>query len=421
MKNIKKIKIFMVLMFVLIGMMSFVNAQFAPTPQRNLDTPYLNIILLNQDPDPAEPGKYLELRWKVNKFGNEPLHNITFEILPQYPFTLAPGTRAVQELGTWSRFSQNDEQYILYYKLRVDSSALENDYKIKLRHKDSKTNTWVTREYTIRVGESFKPNFVLGNIISNPRRLVGGTDDAELTIDFENIGNGDAELVTIEIELPEGFDNSYSYSTRTNLGTINAGTGKPATFYFDIDKNIMGGSYEANAIINYQDKNDNHNEYRQKTIPFNINVMDKPLFEIENIEFTPEEIEPGKKDVLVRINLKNIGGKEAESISVRAFKESSQPFSLDQNSDFVGKIDPNGEGEAVLRLDIDDDAIPKNYNLDIEIRYISNNEVFVERKNIVIPITGEIEESESNLGLIFAFIFVALIAAFIGFKFAKRK
>ncbi|MFT4305111.1 MAG: COG1361 S-layer family protein, partial [Candidatus Woesearchaeota archaeon] len=361
------------------------------------------------------------LRWKVTKFGNDPIHNITFEILPQYPFTLAPGTRAVQELGTWSRFSQDDEQYILYYKLKVDSNALEHDYKIRLRHKDSNTKTWVTREYTIRVGESFSPHFVLGNIISNPRRLVGGTDDAELTIDFENIGNGDAELVTVEIELPEGFDNSYSYSTRTNLGTINAGTGKPATFYFDIDKNIMGGSYEANAIINYQDKNDNHNEYRQKTIPFNINVMDKPLFEIENIEFTPEEIEPGKKDVLVKINLKNIGGKEAESISVRAFKESSQPFSLDQNSDFVGKIDPNGEGEAVLRLDIDDDAISKNYNLDIEIRYISNNEVFVERKNIVIPITGEIEESESNLGLIFAFIFVALIAAFIGFKFAKRK
>jgi hypothetical protein len=387
----------------------------------NLDTPYTKAVFLNQDPDPAEPGKYVELRWKITKYGNGLLEDVTYEILPEYPFSLIPGSSKIQNIGTWSRFSGDDEHYILYYKLKVDSSALEHDYKIKLRSRDSKESLWSTQEYTIRVGDSFTPNFVLGNIISNPRRLVNDIDDAEIIIDFENIGNGDAELVTVEIELPLGFDDSYTYSTRKNLGTILAGEGKSASFYFDIENSIMAGNYDAYAIISYKDKNDKDNEYRQSRLPFVITVMDKPQFEIEKIEFLPSEISAGMQDVIMKINLKNIGGKEGESISVRAFKESSQPFEFDESSDYIGKISALDNGEAVLKFFVKKDAVAKNYNLDLEVRYIHNNEVFVERKNVVIPIQNGVEKKSGNYNLIIGILIAVAIASLIGYYFGKRK
>lgn len=424
MKNIKIILVLAIMFVSLLSLTSLVNAQFAMPSSRsslNLDTPYTREVLLNQDPDPAEPGKYVELRWKITKYGNEKLEDVTYEILPQFPFSLAPGTNPVQNLGSWSRFSGEDEHYILFYRLKVDSSALEHDYTIRLRSKNSVNENWVTKEYTIRVGESFRPSFVLGNIVSNPRRLVGDVDDAELSIDLENIGNGDAEQVTIYLELPEGFDASYTFSTRQNLGTILAGQGKNAMFYFDIDKNVMGGEYEAYAVVNYKEKNSNDNEYRQSRIPFKINVLDKPLFNLNDLVFLPSEIEPGDSNVVMRLNLENIGGKDAESVSVRVFKESSQPFTFDDNSDFIGKISSLNNGEAVFRFDVKNEAIPKDYNLDLEIRYLSNNQVFVESKSVVIPITGTIEESSRNFGIIIIVIIASLIAGFIGYKFGNKE
>jgi hypothetical protein len=391
------------------------------TKASNLDTAYARAVFLNQDPDPAEPGKYVELRWKVTKYGNDLLENVTYEILPEYPFSLAPGISAVQNIGTWSKFSGDDEHYILYYKLRVDSDALEYDYKIKLRSKDNKENLWVTQEYTIRVGESFQPKFVLGNMISNPRKLVSDTDDAELIIDFENIGNGDAELVTVELELPNDFDDSYSYSTRKNLGTILAGEGKSASFYFDISDLVRAGNYDAYARISYKDKNDKDNEYRQSRIPFVINVMDKPQFEIENIEFSPKELSAGMQDVIMTISLKNVGGREGESISVRSFKESSQPFEFDESSDYIGKLNALENGEAVLKFSVKKDAVPKDYNLDIEVRYIHNNEVFIERKSVVIPIVNGVERKSNNYSLIIGILIAAIIAGLLGYKFGQRK
>jgi hypothetical protein len=412
-----KIKIF----FVMIAMSLMLFSLVGFTNALNLDTPYTKAVFLNQDPDPAEPGKYVELRWKISKYGNDLLENVTYEIIPEYPFSLTPGFKSVQNIGTWSRFSNDDEHYILYYKLRVDSDALEHDYKIKLRSKDNDNSPWSTQEYTIRVGKSFQPKFVLGDVNSNPRRLVADIDDVELLIDIENIGDGDAELVTVEIELPKGFDASYSYSIRKNLGTILAGEGKSASFYFDIDDSIKGGSYEAYAKINYKDKNDKDNEYRQSRISFLINVLDKPQFEINKIEFLPNEISAGLSEVVMKIDLQNIGGKDAESISVRAFKESSQPFEFDQNSDYIGKISSSEKGEAVLKFSVDKEAVPKNYNLDLEIRYIYNNEVFVQRKSITIPVENGLEKSSGNYRSIIIIIIVGIIAGLFGYKFGKRK
>ena len=60
----------------------------------------MRVTMINQIPDPAEPGKYVDLRFKFENNGSKAAENVEAEILPQYPFSLDPGTSAVKSLGS---------------------------------------------------------------------------------------------------------------------------------------------------------------------------------------------------------------------------------------------------------------------------------------------------------------------------------
>ena len=47
----------------------------------------LNVEFISQSPDPVEPGKFVELRWRVVNEGGK-TENYIFELNAEYPFTL---------------------------------------------------------------------------------------------------------------------------------------------------------------------------------------------------------------------------------------------------------------------------------------------------------------------------------------------
>lgn len=55
-----------------------------------------------------------------------------------------------------------------------------------------------------------------------PLRLKPGDEDAKITVEIQNIGDGDAECVKSRLTLPAGFNASDSYSDIANLGTVAA-------------------------------------------------------------------------------------------------------------------------------------------------------------------------------------------------------
>jgi hypothetical protein len=356
----------------------------------------LRTTLLNQDPDPAEPGKYLEVRWKVEKVGNEKLTNIRYNLEPSYPFFFDDSDVPERTIGDWDGFSESDEFYTLYYKLRINEDALEDTYPLVLKYRHSGTTDWVEAEYDIRVGDKPKPEFVVGTIQTSPTKLVSDTDEAEFDIDIENIGDGDVENVRVDLVLPDGFEASFGYSDRDTLGTIAASSSKTATFYVDIDESVSEGMYDAELHINYKEADDDDNEYKTEILPFVIPIKAKPQFEIVEVTTDPAEIRPGDM-VNLKITMKNVGGVEAESVSLRAFKESSQPFNFEEKSDFVGKLDKQQQGEAVLKLTVDKDATAKEYILDVEFRSIDGSEVVLQDETINVKV---LEADSSLMGLL---------------------
>ncbi|MCK4883467.1 MAG: hypothetical protein KAS30_01220, partial [Candidatus Diapherotrites archaeon] len=269
--------------------LSFLNGAGAATMG---DFAYLKATFLNQDPDPAEPGKYVELRWKIEKFGSDELEDVTFVLEPQYPFSFDSSDVPEKNIGSWIGYSGEKFFYTLYYKIKVDENAVEDTYPIILKYKGS-SNNWASYEYDVFVQKKDKPEFVLGSMITSPTKLVADTEDAELKIELQNIGDGDAENVKVEIELPQGISATYGYSDQSNLGSIESGAGKTASFFVDVDESMISGEQKAKLIVSYKEESDEDNEYKTKILDLSIPVKDKPLFEVSNVKSNPEQIKAG--------------------------------------------------------------------------------------------------------------------------------
>lgn len=385
------------------------------------DFAYLDITLLNQDPDPAEQGEYLDLRWKVVKMGNERMEDITFNLELDYPFFFDQSDQAEKKIGSWKGYSDDEEYYILHYKVRVDEEALEDTYDVKLKITQDIDGVYMTKEFEIEVGDKTEPEFVLGTLVTSPIKLLADVDENQLQVTLENIGDEDAETVRMELELPNGFSPTYGYSTRANLGTIGAGNSKVGKFYVDLDETVTQGEYKGMIVIHYKEANDKDTEYKTVKLPLSIPVNGKPMFSIESVKTIPEKVREGN-DVKLLLTVKNIGTKEAESVSIRAFKESSQPFEFEEKSDFIGKLKPGETGEAVIKFNVEQGANPKTYLLDLEVRSIYNNEVITE--NEVIPINvqnGEEKGFFSKSPVIGTLIIILIVGLGLGGYYLFRK
>ena len=122
-------------------------------------------------------------------------------------------------------------------------------------------------------------------------------------------------------------------------------------------------------------------------------VLSKPVFEIVSIETNPVNLVPGS-NVELKVVIKNTGGKDADSVSIKAFKESSQPFSFEEKSDFIGNLNAGETGDGIIKFTVDKDAVPKKHILELEIRSISENNVVLDTISAPLEV-----KSNSNSGL----------------------
>ncbi|MCD6093068.1 MAG: COG1361 S-layer family protein [Candidatus Aenigmarchaeota archaeon] len=407
-ENLNKKQILQISVVVLITLYVFTDISFADSYVYN--SAILKIQELKYKPYPAEAGKYMDLWIKIENIGTEEADNVTCVLLPEYPFSLDPNENATRHIGKLP----GAEDIILQYKLRVDSNAVEGWNEMKIKCQTENSDTWIIHKFDIYV-ESKIPEFVIGSIVSEPTKLFPDSEENKLSVEIQNIGTGDAELITSELILPKGITPSESYSNIANLGRIGDGESKTAEFYIDIDKDTTPGNYRAKLIIKYKDSNNNREEYKNRTLDIDIVVKPLPLFEIENATTSPGKISQGDK-VTLRLKIKNVGFEEAKTVSVKIYKQSDQPFDFDEKYDYIGNLKPNQNGEVVFRFDVDNDANLKTYLLKAEIRYLIDDDVKIVEKHI--PIKVEMEKKDSKLFfLVILFIaFVILFGVYYGWK-----
>ena len=126
----------------------FILAVFADakqSTQKPARTDDIAVTLISQIPDPAEPGSYVDVRFKFDNNGSGEAANVEAEILPEYPFSLYEEAEKGKSLGTIQSRQKGDVGVIVKHRLRVDENAIEGKNEISIRYRIDK-GVWVEPE-----------------------------------------------------------------------------------------------------------------------------------------------------------------------------------------------------------------------------------------------------------------------------------
>jgi hypothetical protein len=127
----EKLKILIGILILIVFSLS-VNAQVMTKVSKDVD---VRVSFVNQDPDPAEPGKYVDVRFNFENEGADQAKDVVIELLPEYPFSLEPGKSAIKNLGALYARQLGETAVTVKYKLRIDKNAVEGENELKLRYK----------------------------------------------------------------------------------------------------------------------------------------------------------------------------------------------------------------------------------------------------------------------------------------------
>lgn len=182
------------------------------------DSSSLKVSLVNQDPTEAAPGDYVNLLFKVENQGTNDAENVKLEIMPSFPFSLDPGTDAVQNLGTVSGLQRGNNAFLVKYKLKVDNDAVKGENIVKLKYSYGHDGYYYVQEFSIDISDP-KTSF---------DTIVQDSSSTSITFAIANTGANTAYSVIIRIPQQENFKATGISSSI--VGNLNAGDYTLATF-----------------------------------------------------------------------------------------------------------------------------------------------------------------------------------------------
>ena len=399
------------------GITAGTNIKFANATE--LDKYNVAYNLVNQIPDPAEPGKYVELRWKIENFGSKNAEDVIVELLPEYPFSLDPGESAVQKVGSvWGR-QIGEQGVMIYYKLRVDKDAVEGNNQIKLRYSLDNGKSWFTLEpFNVRI---ITQDAILGieSISSSPDPIKPGTTST-VKIKIRNLA--DSLLKDIKIRLViDGVPFAPIGSTNEKtIKNLNSGEVKDVEFNLMAEPSADSNVYKVPLRIDYLDWSGNR-YLRNGTIGLVIGGEPDLLVGVDSSEI----ISSGKTGKVV-IKFTNKGLTNIKLLYIKL--EQSNDYTIISNAEeYIGNIDSDDYETSEFSLYVkktSKESIP----LKMEINYKDSNnndykkEVDVELKLYTKTETQKfgLQKKSKTLGIIITLVIIG-VGLFVYIKYRKKR
>lgn len=361
----------------------------------------IETILVNTDPVPVQSGEDAELTFKLRNTGNTEAEEVEVQLVDSFPFEVKPDRKVNYSLGNmapWQEYQISTEVLIA-----DDAPDGSNSFRVKVSQGDVE----VTREVPVQV-QSQDIRLNLANLQTQPSQLMADTDSNRMTVDMVNNGEKTAENVVLDLELPEFFERTSSFSSRQALGNIQPGEVKTASFNFDIGEEAPKGEVSVDGEVSYT-AGDSSSEVTEE-VGFDLYMAGKPQYQVEVVESDLATSSTGE----LRLEVTNTGSEESSSTRIRVLDSSDQPFTYGSSSQYIGTLEPKQSGEAVFEVETESGAAAKDYLLDFETRGVKGTEVFVEDETLRTSVNGS--QSESTPPVIPIVLVLAVIGAGVYFR-----
>jgi hypothetical protein len=315
----------------------------------------------------------------------------------KYEAELMPGQSVTLEFTVKANDKLSNGIYLLRIELKYTSEPDEKE---------------ISDERLVGIEITGKARLLLSKASTSPSKLLPGTDNVEVDFQIENVGNGAARTVIVRPLLKWPFSFSESSDQLIGLGSLGKGDSAKGSFRVNVADNASSGTYEIPLLVTYTNE---LGMEKNTTLKVPVIIGSKPNVEVVGVRFDPEPRQG--ETTKIYVTLKNTGGEKATSVLIEGVVRADQPFSLDKRTDYVGDLEPGSEGEGVLILSVDKNAVPKDYSIQLRIRAVGDpnqgdDNVYVFEKTIHVEVKENTEKETNlkNLAIGIGVLVVAVVA-----------
>lgn len=210
----------------------------------------INIDLLNQDPDPVNPGDVLEVRISIENTGYNDIENCFVKIEPEYPFKALSGENLVESIGTLGKRSEDDRRKVLKFKIGVENDINEGSYPLKvyLYSTDRNNKVSLTRELTIDIDSESNAEIEYINV----EKLIPG-EKTKLVFGIKNVGNSPLKNSMFSWECTNDVILPVGSSNVKHINLIDVGETENVSFNVLTNVNTKPGLYKLDMTLTYDD------------------------------------------------------------------------------------------------------------------------------------------------------------------------
>ncbi len=375
----------------------------------------IEVTLINQIPDPVEPGDYVDVRFRIENTGTDSIDNLKLEIIPRYPFTLYE-ENAIKDFGSIDSYQTGEDAYVIKYRLKVDEEAVSGENIISMRYT---TDDWGTtielNDFTIDVNE-YGPIVELVSAITIPEVAVPG-ENVELRLKVKSLTNAEIRDVKLSLDL-EDTTTTVSYfapigSTNEQIiETIKANQEKEVTFTLATSPDTPIDVEKISITMTYLD--DDGNSY-SKNYLIGIKTYEEPSYILALEDKTIyKELQNGK----VTFSIANTGKASLNYLSVQLIEQPLYYKILGTNKNYIGNLDSDDFDTAEFEIYSEDSEASK-LPLKIMLTYKDDyGKLFEEEHEIDVALYDKKDalkyglETSSRTGMVTNIILLIIISVF---------
>lgn len=306
------------------------------------------------------------------------------------------------------------------YNVKIDENAPAGEYVLPLvlqytylrnaeqYGQDSITYTYKEVNETIDLFVRIKPEAYVSVESFSAEHLNAG-NEGYLVMQLKNIGHVNAESAVVKIGR-NGNSPLIPTDSSIYIGDFPINETVDARFKVSISREAGDQIYPLDVFLVYEDESGG--QMTSKVTTIGVPVRGKISFVVIK---EPEPITAGEKQVL-EVTYQNTGSGRAYSAQSRI--SAVDPFTSNDDTAFLGDLDPGEIAVARYEVRADQSATPKEYGLDSEIRYrdaLGNSQISDTMK---IKVTVE---PPSPVMTILLIIIIAGAVAAAGYYFFVRK
>jgi hypothetical protein len=263
------------------------------------------------------------------------------QLSASYPISIEQND--AQYLGTICPYEAN---HTATFRIMIDPLAQAGTYPVSVMTTYEKDYDKFSESNLINLRVAGVPNFSASVISSNPVDVYPG-DTAQVTVNFQNNGAGQAESAAVTLESPPGLEVKWAGSQQ-GLGPIPSHGSASATFTIEAAKHAPPGTYLLNATLEY---------YGEDGQPASESFMlDMPVLKKAEFSAGTEKNAPfvAGEDRDVVITLTNTGSEEARKLKVSIMPVF--PFSTDGTIRYIDSLMPGEQKDLVYVVHVDQDG-----------------------------------------------------------------